>query len=201
MTWDSGLSDTDDITPADITVDLIDNSIRHLKRGKACGPDDLGAEHLLNAHPSLVIHLKILFNMILRHSYVPANFGLGTIIPLVKDKSAPLSDPSNYRAITLIPVICKVFESVILSLCDDALVTDDLQFGFKKGLGCPDALFTFRSTVDYFIKNGSNVYTASLDISKAFDRVSHPKLFASLYEAGIPIYIVAVLSDWYGKYG
>ena len=94
----SGLSDTDDITPTDITVDLIDNSIRHLKHGKACGPDDLGAEHLLNAHPSLVIHLKILFNMILRHSYVPANFGLGTIIPLVKDKSAPLSDCLLYTS-------------------------------------------------------------------------------------------------------
>jgi len=199
VVWNSELSNMDDAAPADITVDLIDNSIRGLKRGKACGPDDLGAEHLLNAHPSLVIHLKILFSMILCHSYVPLNFGLGTIIPLVKDKSAPLSDPSNYRAITLVPVICKVFESVILSLCDDALVTNDLQFGFKKGSGCPDALFTLRCTIDHFIKNGSNVYAASLDISKAFDRVSHPKLFCRLREAGVPIYIVAVVRDWYGK--
>ena len=56
--WNSGLSDTDHITPANIKVDLIDNRIRHLTRGKACCPDDLGAEHLLNAHSSLVIHLK-----------------------------------------------------------------------------------------------------------------------------------------------
>ena len=52
-----------------------------------------------------------------------------------------LNSPSNYRGISLIPVIAKVFENVILSLCDDALVTSELQFGFKKNTGCSDAIF------------------------------------------------------------
>ena len=40
---------------------------------------------------------------------------------------------------------------------------------------------------------------ASLDISKAFDRVHHFKLYNSLLSAGIPVMIIDVLCNWYGK--
>ena len=41
-----------------VTVDLIDQCNRKLRKGKACGPDNLCAEHLIYAHPSIVVHLK-----------------------------------------------------------------------------------------------------------------------------------------------
>jgi hypothetical protein len=44
-----------------ISVELIDKCIRNLKTGKACGPDNISAEHLQYAHPSIVVHLKLLF--------------------------------------------------------------------------------------------------------------------------------------------
>jgi len=72
----------------DISVELVDKCIPNLKSGKACGIDDIGAEHLLYAHPSVVVHLKLLFAMCMSHGYVPHAFGQGIIIPLVKDKSA-----------------------------------------------------------------------------------------------------------------
>jgi hypothetical protein len=43
------------------------------------------------------------------------------------------------------------------------------------------------------------VFVAALDISKAFDAVNHFKLFTSLFEAGIPIWIVNILANWYAK--
>ena len=46
------------------------------KIGKACGPDDLGAEHLLYAHPALIVHLQNLFKLILCHRFVPNSFGV-----------------------------------------------------------------------------------------------------------------------------
>jgi len=73
-------------------VALVDECIRDLKRGKAIGPDNISAEHLHYAHPSFVIHIKILIQLIVKHSYVPAGFGLGLVIPLVKDKSGNLND-------------------------------------------------------------------------------------------------------------
>jgi len=40
------------------------------------------------------------------------------LVPLVKDKSKNLNDIDNYRPITLIPDISKIFEHVLLSLCE-----------------------------------------------------------------------------------
>ena len=51
--------------------------------GKACGPDSLSAEHLLNAHPSLIVHLKLLFGLIFLHGFVPDEFGSGIIVRLL----------------------------------------------------------------------------------------------------------------------
>jgi hypothetical protein len=62
------------------SVELIDKCINDLKKGKACGPDDISAEHLQHAHPSLVILLKLLFGMMVSHGFVPNDFGNGIII-------------------------------------------------------------------------------------------------------------------------
>jgi len=56
-----------------------------------------------------------------------------------------------------------------------------------------------RSTVDHFISHNSNVFAACLDISKAFDKVNHYKLFSSLCKTGVPLDVVHVLINWYGK--
>ena len=149
------------------SVEVIDNCVRGLSLGKACGPDSLSAEHLRYAHPSIMVHLKLLFYFIVTHRIVPDQFGYGIIVPLMKDKSADLNDIDNYRPITLIPILSRVFESVMLTLCEDLLQTSNLQFGFKKGVGCTDAIFAFKTTVGHFVNNGSCVYAAALDVSKA----------------------------------
>jgi exonuclease III len=181
------------------SVEQIDRCIRSLKLGKASGPDDLSAEHLLHAHPSLVVHLRLLFCGLATHCYVPDDFGSGIIIPLLKDKLGKINDLGNYRGITLIPVISKLFELVLLEICKPYLCTDDLQFGFKERVGCPDAIFLLSETIDYFSSRGSSIFMAALDFKKAFDRVHHFKLFSSLIRAHIPIWIILTLINWYGK--
>ena len=95
-----------------ITVELID--IRKLHLGKASGPDELSGEHLIHAHPLLVIHICLLFRGIAMHGYVPSEFGRGIIVPLLKDKLGNVNDLNNYRGITLIPIISKLFELALL---------------------------------------------------------------------------------------
>jgi len=182
-----------------INVELVDKCIRQLKLGKACGPDELSAEHLVNAHPMLVMHLCALFRALLSTGCVPDGFSEGIIIPLLKDKTGNINSLDNYRGITLIPVIAKLFELILLDICGACLETDDLQFGFKSDVGCTNAIFTMRSTIDYFRNRGSTVFAASLDISKAFDTVNHYQLFVALSKTGIPKTILALLVDWYSK--
>ena len=93
------------------TVELVDSCIRHLKRGKAAGHDELTAEHLVHAHPQpvLVVLLCLLFDMIIMHGTVPLDFGKGVIIPLIKNLDGDKTSCANYRGITLSPVVSKVF--------------------------------------------------------------------------------------------
>ena len=133
-----------------VSVESVDGCIRNLKFGKACGPDGLCSEHLVNAHPLLVIHLCALFRGMILHGFVPDAFDFGIIVPLMKDKTGNANSLINYRGITLFPVISKWFEILLLEYFENALLTDDFQFGFQKGLGCSDAIFTLCETIEFF---------------------------------------------------
>ena len=65
-----------------------------------------------------------------RHEHVPSGFSKGIIAPLVKDKYDYICSSTNYKPMTLVPVISKVFEMFIINFCADNLVSDNLQFGF-----------------------------------------------------------------------
>ena len=134
------------LSEATSTVDyeMLDKCIQNLKCGKAGGADGLTAEHILHAHPLVISHLCALFRSMIVHSYVPDNFGQGTIIPLIKDKSGDFNKVDNYRGITLIPVVSKLLESVLLKCCEDKLVVDDLQYGFRSQVECADAMLCAR---------------------------------------------------------
>ena len=181
------------------SVEEIERSLMSLEFGKASGSDGLSKESIFYSHPVIFIHLKLLFNMICLHGFVPDGFGVGIIIPVTKDRLGDVCATSNYRPITLSCVLSKVFEYCILHKYEHVLYSDSLQFGFKKNSSCAHAVFVVSQVVEYFTTHGSNVYIASLDASKAFDRVHHIKLFEKLIDRGLPGGIIKILVDWYGK--
>lgn len=78
---------SDDVDNWLLDVEEVDKAVfTKLKRGKACGCDDLAPEHLVYSQPSIILHLKRLFNIMLKHGYVPDKFGIGIIVPLIKDR-------------------------------------------------------------------------------------------------------------------
>ena len=97
------------------------------------------------------------------------------------------------------PVISKVFENYVLEEFSDFFGVDHLQFGFQKGVGCNSAIFALRQVIEYFNNRGSNVYVASLDATKAFDRVNHYQMFAILFRANLPGFLIKTLINWYSK--
>ena len=75
-------------------------------------------------------------------------------------------------------------------MCEDCSFVDPLQFGYKCNTGCPNVIFTLRCTI-----KKESVYAVSLDISTAFDRINHYKLFCALVSYGVPWLIVEVLHN------
>jgi len=131
--------------------------------------------------------------------YVPSEFGICLTIPLLKNESLDSSIMDNYRAITLNPVVYKIFEHCLLSQFNDYLVTSKLQCGFKPSVGCNKALAMFCDTVQYFTCNGSTVSVVALDMAKAFDKVNYCALFLKLMSCGVPPCLISLLFDWYDK--
>ena len=182
-----------------ITVEDVMKSTASLKLNKSPGHDGVTAEHILYGGHHLQVHLTLLFNAMLRHSYVPHELGRGIIIPLLKDKCVDSSKLDAYRGITLCSTIAKLFELVLLDQYHDQLCSDDLQFGFKKQSGCAHALFAFKETVRYFTMKGGKVYCAFLDASKALDKVMHNGLFVKLLKRNVSISFIQLLANWYSK--
>ena len=89
-------------------VDIASN----IKAGKASA-GSIKPEHFLCGSPKLLRHLQLLFNGMIQHSYVPTEFLSGTISPIVKDTQGDVTQPSNYRGITLSCLPAKLFEYVI----------------------------------------------------------------------------------------
>ena len=73
--------------------------------------------------------------------------------------------------------------------------------GFKKGMGCRDAIFTLRNIVSHITKSGYTAVLCALDrpISKAFDKMNHCSLYIRLMQKNIPRCFLAVLINWYSK--
>lgn len=163
------------------------------------GADNISAEHLFYAHPCLVVILKLLFNSMLTYGFVPDDFGKSILVPLIKDSNGGTSSCENYRGISLNCSISKVFEYMLLFKYSTFFNTDSLQFGFRNGVGCSDALHTVKTVINHFNKNGSTITVAALDMSKAFDRVSYFALFNKLMARKFPKKVIHVLLSWYTK--
>ena len=138
------------------------------------------------------------YNSFLSHGFVPRQYQVGTIIPLIKDANGDKMSMDNYRGITLGSVSSKIFEGTLLLTFGQYLTTDDRQFGFKKGSGTVDTLYAFRRTVEYFNERGSSVYVGFIDSSKAFDKLVHSGLFRKLLMRAVPLTFLFVLMYWYG---
>jgi len=126
------MSDADDHTNLHnnaFNVLDVEKALEKLKIGKVPGLGGTVKEHLIYSHPSLIVCLTLLFNMMSLHCFVPDDFGIGVIIPIVNDRLGDTSDVSNYCGITVSPVISKL---CVMEKYYKYFPNSDLQFSFKK---------------------------------------------------------------------
>ena len=178
-------------------VDML-SVVSKLKTGKASA-SFVKAEHLLHGSPKLIVHLHILFNAMIQHSYVPTEFLNGVITPLIKDSEGNHSDPTNYRGLTLGVVFSFMFEHAVLLKIGHLLTTDCLQFGYKRRHSISHAVFSVKSCIDFFTSRGSSVIAAFLDCSKGFDKIDHSGIFTKLMKRNIPLCFLNIIIYWYSN--
>ena len=77
------------------------------------------------------------------------------------------------------------------------LETNPLQFGFKKKSSTIHAAYCLKETINHYVDNGSRVFCAFLDASKAFDRLVHAGLFIKLIARNVPMVLLNIIIFWY----
>ena len=105
-------SDSSSFTP--FTVCEVQEATCSLPRDKAPGPDGIDSEHLIFGGTALSDHLAALINTLLTLRYVPESFRTGYTVLIPKGPDKDIRIPSNYRGISLLSNISKVFEKLIL---------------------------------------------------------------------------------------
>ncbi|MEW8547927.1 MAG: reverse transcriptase family protein [Candidatus Thiodiazotropha sp.] len=183
-----------------ITIDEINNAVKKLKNNKATGLDTVSNEMLKAAQSYLGPCLLKLFNACLSSGQYPSQWSDGYIIPL--HKSNDTSDPSNYRGISIMSAIGKLFSIVLNNRLDNFLVDNNVinncQIGFSKHARTADHMFILKTLFDkYCCKPGGRLYACFVDFRKAFDSVIHEGLRFKLLQLGVGTKFYNIITNMY----
>ena len=163
-----------------ISVSEIQKCIKNLKNRKAQGLDQISNEMIKYSQHVTIPLLHKLFNLILRSGIYPKQWTVGYITPIFKSGNPLVQD--NYRGITIMSCLGKLFNSVINTRLDNYLIgkniIHDVQIGYKKGSRTTDHIFVLKTLADKITKlEKGKLFTCFVDFRKAFDTVSHNALF------------------------
>jgi hypothetical protein len=169
--------------PPPFQLNEVTEAITHLPTGKTPGHDLISAELLKQLPVVGVRFLLFLFNAVLRLTYFPIQWKLSIIVMVLKPKKSPHS-PASYRPISLLPVVSKLFERLLLPRIINCIQSSQAipshQFGFRSRHSTIQQL---QRVVD-FAADGleKKLYSVGvfLDVSAAFDRVWHDGLLHKL---------------------
>jgi retron-type reverse transcriptase len=132
----------------------------------------------------LAIPLTNLFNVCIESNCVPDEWKISYITPIYKGKGSK-SSPDNYRPISVLPPIDKIFEAIIgdqiRNFFESNEMLSDSQFGFRNFRSCELALNSMINSWKLSLDIKHNVIAILLDFSKAFDTVDHSLLLKKLF--------------------
>ena len=161
-------------------------ALKRLRRNKAAGIDGIRAEHLLDACQLLLEPMAATFTHSLLDG-VPECLCKGIIHPIFK--AGAKGDPSNYRGITVTPVLSKLFAMILEARLSEwaecSGIRADGQAGFRKGHRTVDHMYTLRALITQAKRSKSKLFCCFVDFKKAFDSIPRERMWQVLAGLGL----------------
>ena len=156
-------------------------------------------EFFTTARDFITPYLVVIFNAIFNSGIFPEAWTTGLLVPLHKKGSIHSTD--NYRGITLLSVLGKIFTRVLnnrlTKWAEDYGIYVEAQGGFRQGRGTTDNIFILYNIINTSINSGKTLYTAFIDFSKAFDYVVRDNLWYKLLKLGVNGKMLNILKSMY----
>ena len=139
------------------------------------------------AKSCLVDPICFLINQSIENGIFPSSLKISHVAPIFK--SGDRSDISNYRPISVLPILSKVFErflydQLLVFFIRHSLISPD-QFGFRKGLSTVNSIIGLTEKIYDALNNRNHSANIFVDFRKAFDTVNHAILISKLRCYGV----------------
>ena len=183
-----------------VTEDLVSKVIDGLAHKRCEGYDRIPLQFLIDGKEKLLTIITVLMSKVINHGNVPEQWKIAKVKPLHKKGNRKII--SNYRPISNLSSITKIFEKLILERIgeigtrENTDLTGLSQHGFKKNCSTDMACLELQSIIASHCDAGDFVAVCSLDLTSAFDVVNVKLLIKRLQIIGLPVQLVNVIEDW-----
>ena len=141
-----------------------------------------------------------IWNQSIKDGVFPDAAKIAKVVPVFKGKRLDASDFTNYRPISLLPIIGKIIEKLMHKQLTDYLDMNHVlypsQYGFRKKHNTNFATMDFVDSIARSVDTGEFAYGVFIDLSKAFDTINHKLLLKKLSHYGITDGAL----DWFRSY-
>ena len=171
-----------------ITDDEIIASVKSIHSNRSPGPDGICIEMIKSTLNEVLPFLNVLFNEVYESGNFPPSWCESIICPI--HKSGSIMDPANFRGISLISSISKIFTNVLTfrlqTWAESNNVIDESQAGFRKQYSTINNIFSLQALIQkYLCRTRGRFYCIFVDFRRAFDSIPHNKIWDSLQRNGI----------------
>lgn len=194
FTYDHHISPS--LSCIEISEDNVYKKLCGIKPLSSYGPDGVPPIVLKKCATQLVIPLTYLFNRSILEGYIPKPWKKSFVKPF--HKSGNKADVQNYRPISNISAVPKLFESIVYDKVKDILnpLITEQQHGFVKFRSTSTNLISFYQFLTSVLDQGDQVDVLYSDFSKAFDKVNINILITKMQTLGIS----DPLLSWFRSY-
>ena len=175
----------------------VENAIKELKIGKSPGLDNIYSEYIKAGGEPLMNALLHLFLQIQQSGTIPQKFKDALIVVLYKKNSR--LECGNYRPISLLSHIYKVFISIIASRVKADLYASfrESQAAYQPGRGTIEQVIALEQIIEKSIEFNNPVYIVFIYFTKAFDSIKLDCLWKLLEQTNIDKRYISLLKSTY----